>query len=83
MIGCLLLVASLSERAGGAYGVAVTGTMAVTSVLFCVLARQRWRWSFWRVGAVAIVFLGTTRHLISNIPGHAGGCAPGDRRDSS
>jgi KUP system potassium uptake protein len=60
MIGCLVLVVGFgsSSALGGAYGVAVTGTMAVTTVLFCVLARQRWRWPAWRVGAVAVVFLG-------------------------
>jgi len=70
MIGCLVLVVGFgsSSALGGAYGVAVTGTMAVTSVLFCVLARQRWRWSIWRVGAVAIVFLGIDlAFLISNM----------------
>ncbi len=70
MIGCLLLVIGFgsSSALGGAYGVAVTGTMAVTSVLFCALARQRWRWPIWRVGAVAIVFLGIDlAFLISNL----------------
>jgi KUP system potassium uptake protein len=60
MVGCLLLVVGFgsSGALGGAYGVAVTGTMAVTTVLFCVLARQRWRWSAWRIGPLAVVFLG-------------------------
>jgi KUP system potassium uptake protein len=60
MIGCLVLVVAFgsSSALGGAYGVAVTGTMAVTTVLFCFLARQRWRWPVWRVAAIAIVFLG-------------------------
>ncbi len=60
MIGCLVLVVGFgsSSALGGAYGVAVTGTMAVTTVLFCVLARQRWRWSAWPIGTVAVVFLG-------------------------
>ncbi len=60
MIGCLVLVVEFgsSSALGGAYGVAVTGTMAVTTVLFCFLARQRWRWPVWRVAAIAVVFLG-------------------------
>jgi len=60
MIGCLVLVVGFgsSSALGGAYGIAVTGTMAVTTILFCVLARQRWRWSRWRIGSVAVVFLG-------------------------
>ena len=47
-----------STALGGAYGVAVTGTMAVTTVLFCVLARAALAGGRrWRVGAVAVVFL--------------------------
>jgi len=34
-----------SESLGAAYGIAVTGTMAITSLLFAVVARARWGWS--------------------------------------
>src|SRR6266481_7990177 len=59
MIGCLLLVLGFesSSALGAAYGVAVTGTMAVTTVLFYVIARQRWHWSALRAGALAGAFL--------------------------
>jgi KUP system potassium uptake protein len=59
MIGCLLLVIAFrsSTALGAAYGVAVTGTMAITTVLFGVLARHRWRWPAWRIVAVAGGFL--------------------------
>ena len=55
MVGCLLLVMSFrsSTALGAAYGIAVTGTMAITTVLFGVLARRRWHWSLWRIAAVA------------------------------
>jgi KUP system potassium uptake protein len=68
MIGCLVLVVQFgsSSALGGAYGVAVTGTMAVTTVLFCVLARQRWRWPPWRIAAVAVVFLGIDLAFLSS-----------------
>ena len=68
MIGCLLLVIAFGSSAalGGAYGIAVTGTMAITTVLFCVLARQRWRWSVWRIGPLAVVFLGIDLALFSS-----------------
>jgi len=68
MIGCLVLVIGFgsSSALSGAYGVAVTGTMAVTTVLFCVLARQRWRWSAWRIGTVAVVFLGIDLAFVSS-----------------
>jgi KUP system potassium uptake protein len=59
MIGCLLLVLGFesSSALGAAYGVAVTGTMTVTTVLFYVIARQRWHWSAVRAGALAGAFL--------------------------
>jgi KUP system potassium uptake protein len=59
MIGCLLLVLGFgsSSALGAAYGIAVTGTMAITAVLFFFLARRRWRWSLWRAGSVAGLFL--------------------------
>ena len=59
MLGCLLLVVGFrsSSALAAAYGVAVTGTMAVTTVLFYVIARRRWRWSAWRAGSVAASFL--------------------------
>jgi KUP system potassium uptake protein len=58
MVGCLLLVLGFrsSTSLSAAYGIAVTGTMAVTSVLF-YLARHRWRWSVWRAGALTALFL--------------------------
>ena len=59
MVGCLLLVLGFrsSSALGGAYGVAVTGTMAITTVLFYVVARRGWRWSAVRAAIVAAVFL--------------------------
>jgi KUP system potassium uptake protein len=35
----------------------VTGTMTITTILFCVVARDIWRWSLWRVVAIGGVFL--------------------------
>src|SRR5262249_44387403 len=40
-----------------AYGTAVTGTMTITSILFYVIARQRWHWSRLRAGLLAGAFL--------------------------
>jgi len=59
MVGCLLLVLGFrsSTALGAAYGVAVTGTMAITTVLFFVIARYGWRWSVWRAGALVGAFL--------------------------
>ena len=41
----------------GAYGVAVTATMGITTALFAVVARERWRWSLPAVLAFAVPFL--------------------------
>src|SRR5438067_10982684 len=59
MLGCLLLVVAFrnSTALGAAYGIAVTGTMAITSVLFYVVARSRWNWSLAKVGTLTAAFL--------------------------
>jgi KUP system potassium uptake protein len=59
MVGCLLLVIGFRSSAalGGAYGVAVTGTMAITTVLFYAIARYRWRWPWWQAGILTVSFL--------------------------
>ena len=59
MVGCLLLVLAFrsSTALAGAYGVAVTGTMAITSILFFAIARYRWRWPWWSASALTTVFL--------------------------
>jgi KUP system potassium uptake protein len=46
-----------SERLGSAYGVAVSGTFVITTVLFLTVARWRWRWPVWTVVLAAAVFL--------------------------
>ncbi|HEX4683666.1 MAG TPA: potassium transporter Kup [Gemmatimonadaceae bacterium] len=67
MVGCLLLVVFFqsSESLGAAYGVAVTGTMAITSLLFSVVARGRWNWSLMHVIPITIVFLAIDLALFS------------------
>ena len=37
-----------------AYGVAVTTTMTITTILFFVVAREHWGWSAWRAGLLTI-----------------------------
>ena len=41
-----------SDALGSAYGAAVAGTMAITTLLGMVLAGSRWRWPSWRVSLV-------------------------------
>ena len=59
MVGCLVLVVAFknSSALSAAYGIAVTGTMAITSLLFAVVARTRWSWSLPRVILLTAAFL--------------------------
>jgi KUP system potassium uptake protein len=59
MIGCILLVLSFrtSSNLAAAYGVAVTTTMVITTILFYVVAVDSWRWNPLATGLVVVVFL--------------------------
>jgi KUP system potassium uptake protein len=59
MLACItvVIVAGSSSRLAAAYGIAVTGTMAITSVLFYAVARRCWAWPALGAGAVAGTFL--------------------------
>ncbi|MGV3344646.1 low affinity potassium transporter Kup [Enterobacteriaceae bacterium LUAb1] len=41
-----------SANLAAAYGIAVTGTMVLTSVLCCTVAVQNWHWNRWLVGLI-------------------------------
>jgi KUP system potassium uptake protein len=58
MVGTLLIVLGFrsSDALGAAYGIAVTGTMAITTMLFAVVARTQWRWPLWQVVTLATFF---------------------------
>jgi KUP system potassium uptake protein len=53
----LVFVAGSSSRLAAAYGVAVTSTMVVTTLLLSVVARERWRWPLAAVLAFSVFFL--------------------------
>ncbi|HET6890692.1 MAG TPA: potassium transporter Kup [Pyrinomonadaceae bacterium] len=59
MIGCIAIVVGFrtSSNLAAAYGVAVTSTMVITTILFYVVARQLWGWSRFISGALAVFFL--------------------------
>jgi KUP system potassium uptake protein len=59
MVACVALVVGFrsSGNLAAAYGIAVTGTMAMTSVLFYGVARGRWHWSRARALALVAAFL--------------------------
>ena len=58
-IGCIALVVGFRSvtNLAGAYGVAVTGTMIVTTLLLHTVACDRWHWPRWRARALTGVLL--------------------------
>jgi KUP system potassium uptake protein len=57
VVSLLVLTFGSSSRLANAYGIAVSGTIAINTVLFMVVARYLWRKSRRYVTAVAVVFL--------------------------
>ncbi|WP_337171495.1 KUP/HAK/KT family potassium transporter [Gemmatimonas aurantiaca] len=58
-VGCLIIVLMFKNTSalGAAYGIAVTGTMLITSVLFFLVARIRFRWELWQALLLTLLFL--------------------------
>jgi KUP system potassium uptake protein len=58
-IGTVLVVLGFqnSSNLGAAYGIAVTGTMAITTVLFLQVALRRWEWPAWQAYLLCGAFL--------------------------
>jgi KUP system potassium uptake protein len=46
-----------SSALAAAYGIAVTATMGITTILAYVVARQVWHWSRWTAGVITAVFI--------------------------
>jgi len=59
MVGSIALVLVFQRSSGlaAAYGIAVTGTMAVSSFLFFAVARHRWRWPLVSALGLTLMFL--------------------------
>ena len=59
MVACVALVMGFraSSNLASAYGIAVTGTMAITTVLSYWVARDRWGWSRLRAGSLLVFLL--------------------------
>jgi KUP system potassium uptake protein len=76
----LVLAFQSSERLASAYGIAVTGTFIVSTILFLAVTRWLWRWPVWRSVAFGVVFLGIEVTLfvanVTKIP-HGGWVALG------
>jgi KUP system potassium uptake protein len=58
-IACVMLVLGFQStgRLASAYGIAVTGTMTITTLLFCAVALRLWHWPVWRVAVIGGLFL--------------------------
>jgi KUP system potassium uptake protein len=58
-VACVGLVLAFrsSSALAAAYGVAVTTTMVITSILLYFVMRMRWRWSGWVAGGLTALFL--------------------------
>jgi KUP system potassium uptake protein len=59
MVACVIVVFAFgsSSALAAAYGVAVTSTMVITSLLLFVVMRYRWGWSVLAAGSLTVVFL--------------------------
>jgi KUP system potassium uptake protein len=59
MIGCIATVIGFhtSSNLAAAYGIAVTSTMAITTILFYIVARRVWGWNFLPTAALCLFFL--------------------------
>jgi KUP system potassium uptake protein len=57
-IGCILTVALFrsTNNLAAAYGVAVTGTMAITTVAYFFVTQRHWRQSVWIAAPVCVLF---------------------------
>jgi KUP system potassium uptake protein len=60
-LGCVFVVLFFRSTGalGAAYGIAVTGTMAITTALFYVISRQRFGWPRWKAASLsaALIFI--------------------------
>lgn len=59
MLACIGLVLTFktSSNLAAAYGIAVTTTMAITTLLFFIVAREKWKWSLLKTGSICGFFL--------------------------
>jgi KUP system potassium uptake protein len=59
MVSCIALVLGFrtSSNLAAAYGVAITTTMLITTILFYIVARQRWHWPAMIAFPIAVFFI--------------------------
>ncbi len=58
-IACIWLVLTFKESSAlaAAYGIAVTGTMAITSIVYFMVLTRAWHWPVWKAGLLILLFL--------------------------
>ena len=58
-IACIALVLAFREssRLAAAYGIAVSGTMGITSMVYFVVTRRTWHWPLWKALPLLVLFL--------------------------
>ncbi len=59
MVACVVTIVAFgsSGSLAAAYGIAVTSTMLITTILLYSVMRVRWRWNTWAAGAITAFFL--------------------------
>lgn len=59
MVSCVGLVLAFksSTALAAAYGIAVTGTMGITTLVYYVVTRERWGWPLWKALPLTGLFL--------------------------
>lgn len=60
MVACMGVVLGFRSSSGlaGAYGIAVTGTMIITSLLYFLVIIKNWHWPLWKGVSLVTIFLG-------------------------
>jgi KUP system potassium uptake protein len=70
MIACIGLVLAFKSSSGlaGAYGIAVTATMGITSIIYFYVVHTLWKWSNWKTVPLITLFLAfDVTYLVSNL----------------
>jgi KUP system potassium uptake protein len=79
-VACVALVVGFrsSGALAAAYGIAVTGTMTITTLLFHRVMTDRWRWPTWRALPLSLLFLTVDLAFLSGnvVKIEAGGWLP-------
>ncbi|MBK8251631.1 MAG: potassium transporter Kup [Polyangiaceae bacterium] len=59
LVACIALVLQFgsSSKLAAAYGIAVTGTMGITTVVYFVVITERWKWPMWKAVPLLILFM--------------------------